>query len=115
MVLVVGVIEVMILVVEAIDCTLVVRLSICISLRIVYPGEEGDVQETLSSLKLPELYAYLVEEVNLQEPLGPKDSELIGPKQLAFMMFQQFNRLNYQARKMLLKIPQLHQETGQFW
>lgn len=41
--------------------------------RFKYPGENEEVQETISNVKLPEYYAYLVKELNLLDPKVPED------------------------------------------
>lgn len=41
--------------------------------RFNYPGENDDVQETISNVKLPEFYGYLVKELNLLDPKVPED------------------------------------------
>jgi len=41
--------------------------------RFKYPGENDEVQETISNVKLPEFYAYLVKELNLLDPKVPED------------------------------------------
>ncbi|KAK6203216.1 26S proteasome regulatory subunit rpn-1 [Scheffersomyces amazonensis] len=38
-----------------------------------YPGENEEVQETISNVKLHEYYAYLVKELNLLDPKVPED------------------------------------------
>ena len=41
--------------------------------RFKYPGDNEETQEIISNVKLPEFYAYLVEELNLLEPKVPED------------------------------------------
>lgn len=41
--------------------------------RFKYPGENDEVQETISNVKLPEFYSYLVKELNLLDPKVPED------------------------------------------
>lgn len=41
--------------------------------RFKYPGNNEETQEIISNVKLPEFYAYLVEELNLLEPKVPED------------------------------------------
>lgn len=41
--------------------------------RFKYPGDNEEVQETISNIKLPEFYAYLVKELNLLDPKVPED------------------------------------------
>ncbi|GEQ72037.1 hypothetical protein JCM33374_g5723 [Metschnikowia sp. JCM 33374] len=41
--------------------------------RFTYPGENEDVQEIISNVKLPEFFSYLAKELNLLEPRVPED------------------------------------------
>lgn len=41
--------------------------------RFKYPGDNEEVQETISNVKLPEFYRYLVKELNLLDPKVPED------------------------------------------
>lgn len=41
--------------------------------RFKYPGENEDVQEVISNVKLPQFYSYLVKELNLLDPKVPED------------------------------------------
>ncbi|OBA19060.1 26S proteasome regulatory complex, non-ATPase subcomplex, Rpn1 subunit [Metschnikowia bicuspidata var. bicuspidata NRRL YB-4993] len=41
--------------------------------RFTYPGENEDVQEIISNVKLPEYFSYLTKELNLLEPRVPED------------------------------------------
>ncbi|KAF8004287.1 hypothetical protein HF325_001735 [Metschnikowia pulcherrima] len=41
--------------------------------RFTYPGENEEVQEIISNVKLPEYFSYLAKELNLLEPRVPED------------------------------------------
>lgn len=41
--------------------------------RFKYPGDNDEVQEVISNVKLPEFYGYLVKELNLLDPKVPED------------------------------------------